>query len=360
VGILLRWSHPGRPQPFVDDQGRPLVGSISEKIHVTVNGVEQGMFIESRDQTNPVLLYLHGGPGMPTYFLTQRYPTGLEEYFTVCWWEQRGTGLSYRAGIHPQTMTVEQFIADTLEVTNYLRQRFGKDKIYLMGHSWGSFIGIQAAARAPELFHAYIGVAQITHQLASEKLAYDYMLRRYKESGDARMARKLAAAPVTLTGGTPAAYLAVRDAAMHRLGIGTTHDMDSVVSGIFLASLRCRAYTLREKVAIWRGRAFSRRFHLWDELVRTDLTEEVPALALPIYFCHGAYDYTVSYALAKAYFGQLQAPLKGFYTFECSAHSPFLEEPGRMQVIVREDILLGATRLADAADEVFEVPAGRG
>ena len=208
VGVLLLWS-PGKPTPFVDENGRPLAGSISEKVFVNINGVEQGMFIKSKDATHPVLLYLHGG--MPDYFLTQKYPTGLEDYFTVVWWEQRGSGISYSADIPPETMTLEQMISDTLEVTNYLRQRFGKEKIYLMGHSGGTFIGIQAAARAPELYYAYIGVAQMSDQLKSERLAYEYMLKQFKENGNNEMVRKLEAAPVTMTGGTPDAYLALRD-----------------------------------------------------------------------------------------------------------------------------------------------------
>jgi len=200
VGVIRLLSR-GKPKPFVDENGRPLAGSISEKVFVTVNGMEQGMYIKSKDKTAPVLLYLHGG--LPEYFLTQRYPTGLEDAFTVVWWEQRGSGLSYRAGIPPETMTLEQFISDTLEVTNFLRQRFGQEKIYLMGHSGGTFIGIQAAARTPELYLAYIGVAQMSDQLTSERLAYDYMLKQFKENGNRAMVRKLEAAPVNLTDGTP-------------------------------------------------------------------------------------------------------------------------------------------------------------
>ena len=123
-------------------------------------------------------------------------------------------------------MTLEQMISDTLEVTNYLRHRFGRDKIFLMGHSGGTFIGIQAAARAPELYYAYIGVAQMSDQLRSEKLAYEYMLQQFGETGNAEMVQRLEAAPVTLTDGVPKAYLALRDEAMHSLGIGTTHDMN--------------------------------------------------------------------------------------------------------------------------------------
>jgi pimeloyl-ACP methyl ester carboxylesterase len=179
LGLLLAWS-PGQPQPFLDENGKTLAGSLSEKIHVEINGMEQGMFIKSKNIHNPVLLFLHGGPGMPEYWLTQRYPTGLEDHFTVVWWEQRGAGLSYNPEIPPETMTAEQFIADTLAVTRYLLNRFSQEKIYLMGHSWGSYIGIQAAAQAPELYHAYIGMGQISYQLQSEQLAYEYALAQYR------------------------------------------------------------------------------------------------------------------------------------------------------------------------------------
>jgi len=344
VGILLAYS-PGKPEPFLDENGAPLAGSISEKIRVDINGVEQGMFIKSKDETNPVLLYLHGG--MPDYFLTQRYPTGLEDDFTVVWWEQRGSGLSYSADIPPETMTLEQMIADTLEVTNYLRQRFGKEKIYLMGHSGGTFIGIQTAARAPELYYAYIGVAQMSYQLQSERLAYEYMLQQFKENGNREMVRKLEAAPVTMMDGTPDAYLALRDGAMHSLGIGTTRDMNSVITGIFYPSLTSREYTFSEKIDMWRGKSQSGVASLWDEMLATDLAEQLPELGIPVYFFHGIYDYTVSYTEARSYFEKLRAPVKGFYTFQQSAHSPMFEEPDKMRKILQEDVLAGGNKLAD-------------
>ena len=347
VGVL-RLLSPGKPKPFVDENGKPLPGSISEKVFVTINGVQQGMFLKSRDATHPVLLYLHGG--MPEYFLTQRYPTGLEDAFTVVWWERRGSGLSYSPNVPPETMTLEQFIADTLALTNYLRQRFGQEKIYLMGHSGGTFIGIQAAARAPELYWAYIGMSQMANQLTSERLAYDYMLQQFKAQGNRSMVRKLEAAPVTMTGGTPEAYTAsLRDTAMHRLGIGTTHDMKSVVTGIILPSfVHNPEYTLGEKVNTWRAKAASGVSLLWDTILATDLAKQVPELDLPVYFFHGIYDYTCSYTLAKAYFEKLKAPLKGFYTFEQSAHCPVFEEPEKTLNILQEDVLVGANSLADA------------
>jgi pimeloyl-ACP methyl ester carboxylesterase len=344
VGVLKL---PGRkrPKPVLDEDGRLSRRSVSEKVFVDINGVRQGMFIQSTDVTHPVLLCLHGG--LPEYFLTERYPTGLENDFTVIWWEQRGAGLSYSPGIPPETMTAEQFIADTLSVTSYLRNRFGQEKVYLMAHSGGTFIGLQAAARAPELYCAYIGVAQMVNQLTSEKMAYEYMLGRFKGTGNSRMVRKLEAAPVTMADGTPQAYLAVRDRAMHRLGAGTTHDMTSVTSGVFWPSLRTQQYTVGEKIKLWRGKLSSGVSVLWDEMLTTDLAELVTELALPAYFFHGIYDYTVSYQLAKDYAGKLKAPIKGFYTFNRSAHSPIMEEPQQARRIMREDVLAGASSLAD-------------
>jgi pimeloyl-ACP methyl ester carboxylesterase len=322
-------------------------GSVSEKVFADINGVRQGMFIQSKDAAQPVLLCLHGG--LPEYFLTERYPTGLENDFTMVWWEQRGAGLSYRPGIPPETMTVEQFIADTLSVTDYLRNRFSKEKIYLMAHSGGTFIGLQAAARAPEVYCAYVGVAQMVQQLKSERRAYEYMLERFKQTGNSRMVRKLEAAPVTVAAGTPEGYLAVRDRAMHSLGVGTTHDMTSVLRGIVWPSLKSPHYTLGEKARLWRGKLASGVSALWGEMLAIDLADRVAELALPAYFFHGVYDYTVNYQLAKDYADALKAPLKGFYTFERSAHSPILEEPQKARRIMREDVLAGANGLADGS-----------
>jgi pimeloyl-ACP methyl ester carboxylesterase len=344
IGVLLAYSQ-GKVKPCLDKDGKPLKGSISEKIYIEINGIKQGMFIKSKNSKNPVLLYLHGG--MPDYFLTDKYPTGLEEYFTVVWWEQRGSGLSYSANTPPETITLDQLISDTKAVTNYLRKRFGQDKIYLMGHSGGSFLGMIVAAQSPELFHAYIGVAQISNQLKSERLAYEYMLKQFRERGNMKMVKKLEAAPVTLTDGMSNAYIGLRDQAMHSLGIGTMHEMNSVITGIFLPSLANREYSLPEKINMWRAKSHSGISIVWTNIMNTDLTQKVPELKIPVYFFEGIYDYTCSYSEAKSYFEKLNAPVKGFYTFEKSAHSPLFEEPEKMQHILKVDVLNGVNNLAD-------------
>jgi pimeloyl-ACP methyl ester carboxylesterase len=344
VCILLVYSS-GKMEQCRDPTGQPIPGSLAEKIYVNINGVDQGMFIKSKDVTHPIMLFLHGG--IPVYYLTKKYPTGLENHFTMVWWEQRGSGLSYSSQIPPESITLEQIISDTREVTKYLQKRFGQEKIYLMAHSGGTFIGIQVAAQAPELFHAYIGVGQMSNQLKSERLAYDYMLKEFRAMGNKKMVIKLEGVPITHSEGISAYYLSLRDGAMHTLGIGTTRSMNSVFKDIFLPSLTSQEFTLTEKINTWRGKSRSGVSWLWNTMLSTDMKKEVPVINIPVYFIHGIYDYTVSYDLAKDYFEHLKAPIKGFYTFQQSAHSPFLEEPQRMQEIFQEDILTRKINLAD-------------
>jgi pimeloyl-ACP methyl ester carboxylesterase len=202
------------------------------------------------------------------------------------------------------------------------------------------------AARAPELYHAYMGIAQMTDQLKSERSAYNYMLDHCEKDKNNKMVRRLNSAPVADS--IPEAYLKFRDRAMHSLGIGTMHDMHSVITGIFLPSLICRDYTLMEKMNMWRGKSHSGVSSLWDDMLATNLIDKVHELKVPVYLFEGIYDYTVSYLLAKEYFEKLQAPMKGFYIFEKSAHSPLFEEPEKLQQIIKEDVLKGANNLADS------------
>lgn len=350
TGWLLLLS-PGRVEAYRDQNGTVLAGSISEKTFVNIGGAEQGMFIKGKNTDNPVLLFLHGGPGMPTYFLSKQYPAGLEDNFVVCYWEQRDAGISYNPAITAESMTAEKLVSDAIEVTNYLRERFGREKIYLMGHSWGSFLGIQAAAKEPELYYAYIGVSQVTKQLESEKLAYKWMLEQYTQAGNTAKANKLKAYPILENDTSAAAWFKdpARDTTMHELGIGTMHNMKDVYNGVFFPFLGTREYTVTEKMnTFFRSRPFLKnQTKLIDQLFATDITAKVPELEIPVYFLSGSYDLTVNHALNKAYLERLQAPIKGYYTFSESAHCPMHEEPARFMEIMVEDVLNGTAALAD-------------
>jgi pimeloyl-ACP methyl ester carboxylesterase len=310
---------------------------------------ELGIGPTTGDPANPVLLFLHGGPGMPEFFMEEMQPTGLARHFTMVWWEQRGAGMSFSTEIPPETMTMSQMIADTIEVTDYLRARFSKDRILLLGHSWGSYLGIQVAATAPDRFLAFVGMAQITHQLRSEVMAHDYLVSAYSDLGDKAMVQKLKAAPVSMADGLSPAWMRLRDRAMHGVGVGNTHESRSVITGIFLPVWGVRAYTITDKINIWRGKLWSRPF-FWEDLLRDDLSSRLVEFNLPIYFFVGENDYTANKDLSRAYFDRITAPIKGFYLFENSAHSPLFEEPERATDILLRDVLLGTNALAVATD----------
>ena len=328
-----------------------MSGRTVEKVFVDINGSRQGMFISSTGTGKPVLLFVHGGIGMPEFFLDEVHPAGLEKHFTVCWWERRGAGMSFTPGIPAADITVEQYVSDTLAVTDYLSRRFGQDRIYLMAHSGGTFIALQAAARAPEKYRAYVAVAQMTDQAESERIAYRYMLDAYTGSGNEKALARLREHPV-LTADTDTLlkyfFSMARDASMHDLGVGTMRSMRSVMTGVFLPSLRCRAYTLRERLNIWRGKAFLQKSTgIVREIMTTDLAQRFPRLDIPVYFASGAHDQTVSPLPARQYLDRLHAPVKGFYTFADSAHSPMFEEPEAFLRFMTEDVLRGRADLAD-------------
>lgn len=350
VTILFLVS-PGKLKPYRDHEGRILQGSISEKIFISIGGVKQGMFLQGKDTNNPVMLFVHGGPSFPEYFLVEKYPAGLEDHFTVCYWEQRGGGISYTSDVTTESMTLCQLALDAIDVTNYLRDRFGREKIYLMAHSGGTAFAIKAAESSPHLFHAYIGMAQITRQAESEKLCYKYMMDRYVVDGNTKMVAELNKYPIPGNDSLVLPFFnsVLRDKAQHELGVGTMHKMRSVIKDVFLAVWTCRAYTLREKINIWISKfSFLKKTGLRNEIISLDIPAQVPKLEVPVYFFSGKYDMTVNKDLSKEFLKTIEAPVKGFYTFNESAHSPMFEEPKRLVQILTTDVLNNSTGLADS------------
>jgi pimeloyl-ACP methyl ester carboxylesterase len=347
--VLFAYS-PGKIEPYVDNNGKPITGSIAEKIFVKIGGVTQGMFIKSKNINNPILLYVHGGPSFPNYFLVDKYKPDLENYFTVYYWEQRGGGLSYTPEVTLESMNFNQLATDAIEVTNYLRKRFGKQKIYIMAHSGGTPIALLAVSKEPTLYNAYIGMGQITHQAESEKLAYKFMLDKYTADGNEKRIDELKKYPVFEADSNIIFFhkSSIRDKYMHELGIGTMHKMKSVFWDIFIPVWTCKAYTLREKINIWKSKiSFLPKTNLINEMLETDFAATIDTLKIPVYFFSGKYDLTVNIDLAKAYFNKLNAPLKGFYTFNNSAHSPLFEEPELVRKIIEVDILNNKNTLTD-------------
>lgn len=334
--LILLVNSPGKIQPYRDENRDVLAGSVAEIVRMDVGGVEQGMILKGRSDQNPVLLFLHGGPGNPEYVMAKEANVGLEDAFTVCWWEQRGSGMSYSSDLAP--FTLDQMIADTVEVTEYLKERFGQEKIYVMGHSWGTFLGMHTVAAHPDLFYAYIGIGQISNQMQSEQLAYAYMQKTLSESGDDKNIKKLEQFSARDDKDMTPAYLSLRSTLLSEMGNGVTHIPQSRLK-LLLPVFTAHEYTLSDLYGYAMGSLVSLESPANQSCYTSSLSEDIPSVDIPVYIFHGVYDMQVSYKLAKEYYDLLDAPVKQFYSFEDSAHSPFLEEPERFMEIIRQDIL---------------------
>ncbi len=342
IGLLIILvNSPGKLSPLKEMQGAVIEGSISEKVWIEVNGIKQGMFIRGENRQNPVILYLHGGPGTPMlqFISYLEKSERLETYFTVCYWDQRGAGMTYSRLTDPSTMTVEQMIEDTRAVTEYLKSRFGQNKIYLLGHSWGSYLGVKVIERYPENYLAYIGVGQVTNQTESERLAYRYMLNHAKELNDKEVVKKLDRFDPNGDTFPNLDYLVKgRTAILNRYGIGHLHQYGSHPGVTFQEILKTlfvfKGYTVREKIDWFLGADFS-MLHLFPVVLKDDLFISSVQFEVPVYIIQGDYDYMTSQVLAKRYFDVLEAPEKEFFGFVHSAHAPNMEEPEKFIRILR-------------------------
>jgi hypothetical protein len=162
--------------PITDADGKPIPGSIATLEKVELNGSQQWISIRGRDVNNPVLLFLAGGPGGSQLVTARRTLAGVEEHFVVVNWEQPGAGKSFDA-VDRSTLTPERYISDGYELVSYLRERFGEDKVYVLGESWGSALGIWLVQRYPELFHAFIGTGQMVAFLENDLICYEFSWR---------------------------------------------------------------------------------------------------------------------------------------------------------------------------------------
>ena len=333
--ILLVVKSPGRLDPLKDATGKVIAGSLVEKNFIEIGGVRQGFFIRSENAENPVLLFLHGGPGSPSlsYSLPYELPERLEKYFTVCYWEQRGAGMSFSETIEAGTMTVEQFVEDARQMTDYLQCRFKQERIYLMGHSWGTYLGIKTIQKYPENYVAYIGIGQISNQLESEKLAYGYLKQLVAERNDKKTLEKLEQYDIEAPDFPTTDYLMATRGVMNQYGIGMMHQNASMFK-LIKNVLFFNGYTLSEKINYTKGSLLS--LQLFFNTMIDNLFISSASLDVPVYLMQGRYDYVTSYTLAHQYLDHITAPAKAFITFEHSAHSPMLEEPDKFVQAVRE------------------------
>jgi pimeloyl-ACP methyl ester carboxylesterase len=322
--------------PRIDRRAHPDAVAVLEP--VPVNGTRQWVLIRSHDVANPVVLFLHGGPGTSQLTQLRRQQGPLEAHFTVVDWDQRGAGKSFAAGRDAARMTMAQLVDDVVVLSEYLARRFHQDKILLVGHSWGSAIGLLAAARRPDLFSGYVGVGQMARPAEGEAISYAWTLARAREAGDHAAVEKLTRiGPPPYTGDWKSKLLAQRRL-LAKLG-GEVHGSRVGAAGIVLRSLvLSREYTLADRVNFFRGISRSLEL-LMPELLARDLAAEVPELQVPVWFCLGRHDHEVPAAIAARYFAALRAPYKQLVWFERSAHLPNAEEPDRFNRLLSETVL---------------------
>lgn len=340
IGCLIFIVFPpsrGRIPDLLDEEGNSLEESIAEKYYIDVDGCDIGMIILSENANNPVLLVCGGGPGIPEYLMEYMYPSVLPKLFTVVYFDYRGTGLSYDKSIKADDITTERYLEDVQIITDYLCERYGQDKLYILGHSFGSYIALNTVKNHPEKYEAYIAMSQCTNQIESEYIGYDYMREQYKQMNNSKMVNKFDSCPIRESEDMYKKYFSssLRDQAMHELGVGTTRNMNSVITGIFFPSLKCKSYTWGERINLWKGKIQSNNFPVSNDSTNFNAWKEVEAVDVPIYFLAGRYDYTCNYELQKKYYEYINAPAKEFYIFEGSAHSPIYEEPSNAEDILK-------------------------
>jgi pimeloyl-ACP methyl ester carboxylesterase len=318
------------------ENGMPLENSITQWKNIILGNCEQWISIRGADQNNPVLLFLHDGPGTPETPFLMKYNADLEKIFTVVSWDQRGAGKSFSKNIPPESMNLDQIIADTHELTQYLKEKFGKEKIYLMGHSWGTLPGIRAVHQYPEDYHAYIAVAQTSDGHREELLSYQRVFEQAKEANHNGAVRALEKIGEPEKGryaggdGGPETKLKW----VRHFGGAAFHEGESP-RPLVKDLVKTPMYSFFEKLKYLQGKAFSLKY-LYDDLKDVQLQKEIKKLEVPVYFFHGVYDNQVPMQVAREFFEGIKAPEKKFTVFNNSAHSVLYEEPEKFHQIMEE------------------------
>ena len=311
--------------------------SLSEKYVMDINGAPNGFFINSLNTDNPVLLLVSSGPGTDDYVFTDKYKTmRIEEDFTVVYWDYRSMGIAYDKNHDTEQITLDNLLNDTHEVTEYLKKRFSKEKIYIMGFSGGSHIALKAAQQYPGDYYAYIGMAQVvTDSDERTKLMYDYMKEVFTERDDKASLKKLEKyVEITDNNVKMTANWADFVYLLHKAGGGTIKD-ESEFEGIVLPVIFCKCYTVREKINYVKAMKMYRTTPLNAELAGFDYRNNIPSLDIPAFFISGEYDYNCPWDLVMDYEIKLDAPDKGFYLIPDAAHSPLWENPDKVCEILR-------------------------
>ena len=321
---FITFSHFSASTPSIkNNQEKTLPGSIAELRKVELNGRQEWISIRGENKNNPILLFLAGGPG-GTQMAACRYNLkGLEKNFVVVNWDLPGSGKSYYA-VNQKSLTVDTYIQDGYALTKYLCYSFGKEKIYLVGESWGSALGIFLAEKHPELYHAFIGTGQMVDFVETEKLDYEKALEIAQAKNNIKLINKLKANGIPPYYGSDVTwksteYLNYLNAYMDKNpeiqnpGFNTFRDIFSP------------EYDIIDKINyIW---GLIKTFnHVYPQLYNTDLRKDYTKIKIPVYFFIGRNDINAPISLVEDYYKVLESPHKEIVWFEHSGHSPWINE----------------------------------
>ncbi|MGN7410826.1 alpha/beta fold hydrolase [Sporosarcina sp. SAFN-010] len=293
--------------------------SISTLEQVEINGSNHEIMIRGANKNNPIIIVVHGGPGSPEIPYAVKYQDLLESNFTVVNYDQRASGKSYHFFEDYSNLSTDLLVDDLLALTDYISEHLGKDKVILMAHSSGTYIGMQAANKSPEKYEAYVGIGQMSDTVESEKESLNYCITQAERSGNTDDAEYLQGLTEQIESGdivTPREYVM-------KYG-GSTRSIDNP-DGDILGALFSNEYNLLDVIRYNYAMGYSQG-KLVNHMLENPLPNIVSKLDIPLYFIMGKYDYMTSSYAAKKYFDTILDEHKNFITFEKSAHYPQFEE----------------------------------
>ena len=322
-----------KAREVVADLGRIVAPSgIQESYKAPIGGIAQWLNVRGQDRANPIILFVHGGPVSPATPTMWQFQRPIEEYFTVVNWDQRGAGKTHGEAdpkLVVASMRIARYVDDAIEVAEYVRKRYHKDKIILMGHSWGTIIGFAAALKRPDLFHAYIGVGQVISTRENERISFDYALEQAKAHDNTAALTELASI---------APYPGKQ--AITRERIITARKWPQFYGGLsafrsesiyyFNGPLLSPDYDQADVRAIDQGSLLTLD-KILPEFVSVDFST-IRTFPIPVLMFMGRHDYTTPTAPTADWLDKVKAPYKQGVWFERSAHMIPWEEPGKMLV----------------------------
>ncbi|NJR48357.1 MAG: alpha/beta hydrolase [Leptolyngbyaceae cyanobacterium CSU_1_3] len=341
VMLAILIALPASTPPILAANGKPLSGSIASLEKVRLGGQEQWIMLRGHSIDNPVLLYLSGGPGQSDLPYSRVLFDDLSRNFVVVSWDQRGTGKSYAALDPTSTLTLDQAIADTIELTQYLRERFGEKKIYLLGESWGSTLGVLAVQRQPELYYAWIGSGQMVSQRETDRRIYQDLLTLAVQEKDTTLATKMRSYGEPPYADSPYANAFVMGQ-YDRLSPPYTPPQSYIQRGnaanLGPWGIFGSEYNFVEKVNVLRG-LIDMFSVMYPQLQTIDFRHTVKQLEVPVYLLDGAAELKARRDLALEWFEQLKAPHKQWFSFKNAAHSVAFEQFEAVSRMMVETIL---------------------